>query len=57
MEGFTVVLLISWIILVGCFVAMYFMDEATKKAAAGRSMPVPESQPGTPSPAPRSKRK
>lgn len=37
MEGFTIVLMISWLILVGCFVAMYFMDEATKKAAARRS--------------------
>lgn len=37
MEGFTVVLLISWLILIGCFVAMYFMDQATKKAAERRS--------------------
>ena len=37
MEGFTAVLLISWLILVGCFVGMYFLDEATKKAVARRS--------------------
>ena len=37
MEGFTLVLLISWFILIGCFVAMYFMDEATKKAVERRS--------------------
>jgi len=37
MEGFTLVLLISWFILIGCFVAMYFMDQATKKAAEQRA--------------------
>ena len=37
MEGFTVVLLISWLILVGCFAAMYFMDKATKEAAQRRA--------------------
>ena len=37
MEGFTLVLLISWLILIGCFVAMYFMDQATKKAVELRS--------------------
>jgi hypothetical protein len=36
MEGFTIVLLISWLILIGCFVAMYFMDKATKEAAERR---------------------
>lgn len=36
MEGFTLVLLISWLILVGCFGTMYFMDAATKKAAEQR---------------------
>lgn len=37
MEGFTLVLLFSWFILIGCFVAMYFMDQATKKAVERRS--------------------
>ena len=37
LEGFTVVLLISWFILIGCFIGMYFMDEATKKAVARRT--------------------
>jgi hypothetical protein len=36
MEGFTLVLLMSWLVLIGCFVAMYFMDQATKKAAERR---------------------
>ena len=37
MEGFTLVLLIGWIVLLGCFAGMYFMDKATKNAAAQRS--------------------
>ena len=37
MEGFTLVLFISWLILIGCFVAMYFMDKATKEAAEKRA--------------------
>jgi hypothetical protein len=37
MEGFTLVLLIGWLLLVATFVAMYFMDQATKKAAESRS--------------------
>jgi len=37
MEGFTLVLSISWLILIGCFVGMYFLDEATKKAAERRA--------------------
>lgn len=49
MEGFTIVLLISWILLVSCFVAMYFMDKATKEAAAARpKMAAPEPQPSAP---------
>jgi hypothetical protein len=44
MEGFTLVLLISWLILVGCFVAMYFMDQATKKAVERRSKAAPQQQ-------------
>jgi len=45
MEGFTIVLLISWLILIGCFVAMYFMDKATKEAAERRAkteQPTPQ---------------
>jgi hypothetical protein len=37
MEGFTLVLLISWLILIGCFVAMFFLDKATAEAAKRRS--------------------
>ena len=47
MEGFTIVLLISWLILVGCFAGMYFMDKATKEAAERRA------QSQGPEPAPR----
>ena len=32
MEGFTVVLMIAWLILMAVFGGMYFMDQATKKA-------------------------
>ena len=49
MEGFTVVLLISWFILMGCFVAMYFMDRATKQAAERRLKSA--SEPAAPQPA------
>ena len=45
MEGFTIVLMISWLILVGCFVAMYFMDKATAEA---RAKYASEPQSGTP---------
>lgn len=31
MEGFTLVLMIAWLILLGTFGAMYYMDQATKK--------------------------
>ena len=37
MEGFTLVLVTGWLILVGTFVAMYFMDQATKKVAESRA--------------------
>ena len=37
MEGFTVVLLIAWLVLIGCFGGMYYMDQATKKAVARRA--------------------
>jgi hypothetical protein len=39
MEGFTIVLLISWLLLLGSFVGMYFLDQATKQAAGRRSIP------------------
>ena len=44
MEGFTLVLLLSWLVLIGCFVAMYFMDEATKKAVERRSKAVAQQE-------------
>ncbi len=34
MEGFTLVLFAGWIFLMGCFAAMYFMDQAVKQADA-----------------------
>ena len=37
LEGFTLVLLISWLILIGCFAGMYFVDQATKKAVERRA--------------------
>jgi hypothetical protein len=37
MEGFTLVLLIGWLFLLGTFVGMYFLDQATKKAAERRA--------------------
>jgi len=37
MEGFTVVLLIAWLLLMGCFGAMYFGDQATKQATEKRA--------------------
>ena len=36
-EGFTLVLLISWIILISCFAGMYFLDKKTKEAAEKRA--------------------
>jgi hypothetical protein len=39
LEGFTIVLLIGWLLLLGSFVGMYFMDQATKQAAERRSTP------------------
>jgi len=33
MEGFTVVLMIAWLLLLATFGGMYFMDQATKKRA------------------------
>ena len=45
MEGFTVVLLIGWIVLMGCFAAMYFMDQAVKKSDAERASAPEQSTP------------
>jgi hypothetical protein len=33
-EGFTVVLMIAWLVLMAAFGGMYVMDQTTKKAAA-----------------------
>ena len=33
MEGFTLVLIIAWLILLATFAGMYYMDQTTKKAA------------------------
>ena len=41
MEGFTLVLFMGWILLMGCFGAMYYMDSAVKKADTERDN-VPE---------------
>ena len=37
MEGFTLVLMISWLILISCFAGMYFLDKKTKEAADKRA--------------------
>ncbi len=37
MENFTLVLFAGWILLMGCFAAMYFMDNAVKKVDAERA--------------------
>ena len=37
MEGFTLVLLIGWLVLLGCFAGMYFLDRATQQVAAKRA--------------------
>jgi uncharacterized protein YneF (UPF0154 family) len=39
MEGFTLVLVGSWLLLVGIFVGMYFLDKATKRAMERRAAP------------------
>ena len=31
MEGFTLVLIIAWLMLLGAFAGMYFMDQAVRK--------------------------
>ena len=42
MEGFTIVLLIGWLILVGTFGVMYYLDQATKKAAEKQTGEPPQ---------------
>jgi hypothetical protein len=37
MEGFTIILIIGWLLLVGSFVGMYFLDQATKKISDRRA--------------------
>ena len=45
MEGFTLVLFGGWVLLMGCFAAMYFMDNAVKKADAERDKAPEQSAP------------
>ena len=40
MDGFTLVLLAAWLVLVGTFAGMYYLDQATQKAVAKRSKAV-----------------
>ena len=37
MDGFTLVLLAAWLVLVGTFGGMYYADQATKKAREKRA--------------------
>ena len=37
MEGFTLVLFISWLVILGCYAAMYYMDQASAKVAQKRT--------------------
>lgn len=41
MEGFTLVLMIAWLVLLATFGAMYFMDQATKKRAEKQTGEAP----------------
>ena len=43
MEGFTIILVIGWLLLLSSFVGMYFLDQATKQIADRRAAP-PEKQ-------------
>ena len=40
-EGFTLVLIIAWLILLATFGGMYFMDQASKKASEKQSGEAP----------------
>ena len=42
MEGFTIVLLMGWLILVGTFGGMYYLDQATKKATEKQTGETPQ---------------
>ena len=42
MEGFTIVLMIAWLILLATFGSMYYMDQATKQAAGKQSGETPQ---------------
>ena len=41
MEGFTLVLIIAWVMLLATFAGMYFMDQATKKRAEKQAGEAP----------------
>jgi hypothetical protein len=41
-EGFTLVLIIAWLILLATFGGMYYMDQATQKAAGKQSGETPQ---------------
>ena len=41
-EGFTLVLLMGWLILVATFGAMYYMDQVSQKAAEKQSGETPQ---------------
>ena len=43
MEGFTLVLLIAWLFLLGSFVAMFYMDRAVKEAEGRKAGPSGQS--------------
>lgn len=42
MEGFTVVLIIAWLLLLAVFGGMYYMDQTTKQAAEKQSGEAPQ---------------
>ena len=41
MEGFTLVLMIAWLALLGSFVGMYFMDQAVQKRTGKQAGEAP----------------
>jgi len=41
-EGFTVVLIIAWLLLLAVFGGMYYMDQTTKKASEKQSGEAPQ---------------
>ena len=42
MEGFTIVLLTGWLLLLGAFAAMYRLDQITQQTAARRAAQAAE---------------